>query len=62
MQEVERGSEQTDWDQVFPLIREAVVDAHELGLHAIVLIRTNTLSKTSSGKIQRHAARAQFLG
>ncbi|MEZ4361976.1 MAG: amino acid adenylation domain-containing protein [Kofleriaceae bacterium] len=61
VQEIERGAKDTDWSQVFPLILNAVADAHELALHAIVLIRVNALPKTSSGKIQRGAARAAFL-
>jgi acyl-CoA synthetase (AMP-forming)/AMP-acid ligase II/acyl carrier protein len=61
VQEVERGARSTDWSEVFPRICEAVAEAHDLGLYAIALIRTNTLPKTSSGKIQRHAARARFV-
>jgi amino acid adenylation domain-containing protein len=42
-------------------IRRAVTEAHELDVHAVELLRPGAVPKTSSGKIQRHAARAGFL-
>ncbi|HHP7231149.1 MAG TPA: SDR family NAD(P)-dependent oxidoreductase, partial [Xenococcaceae cyanobacterium] len=42
-------------------IRQAVLQNHELNPHAIVLIKTGSIPKTSSGKIQRHACKARFL-
>ena len=42
-------------------IRKAVLINHELAPHAIVLIKTGSIPKTSSGKIQRHACKAGFL-
>jgi acyl transferase domain-containing protein/acyl-CoA synthetase (AMP-forming)/AMP-acid ligase II/acyl carrier protein len=42
-------------------VREAIVREHELRAHAVVLLRTATISKTSSGKIQRRASRDLFL-
>jgi 8-amino-7-oxononanoate synthase len=42
-------------------IRRAVIDEHGLALDAIVLVRSGTILRTSSGKIQRHACRAAFL-
>ena len=48
-------------DDVFPAIRAAVAEAHELQIHAIILIKPGTLPKTSSGKVQRHACRNGFL-
>ena len=42
-------------------IRRAIVEAHELRTHAVVLLKQGTLSKTSSGKIQRRACRASYL-
>ena len=43
-------------------IREAVNEEHEVRVHAVVLVKPGTIPKTSSGKIQRHACRAGFLG
>jgi hypothetical protein len=34
---------------------------HDLDVYAVVLVKTDTICKTSSGKIQRHACRAAFL-
>ena len=45
----------------FSSIRRAVLEQHELDPHAIVLIERGTIPKTSSGKLQRRAARAAFL-
>jgi acyl carrier protein len=42
-------------------MRRAVAEHHELQAHAVVLIRTGSLAKTSSGKIQRRATRDAYL-
>jgi 8-amino-7-oxononanoate synthase len=60
VQEIERRK-QGDWAAVFDSIRRAVSAEHELALDAIVLIKAGSISKTSSGKIQRHACRNAYL-
>jgi len=57
--EVERRGK--DHEEVLAAIREAVAAEHELDLHAVGLLRPMSLPKTSSGKVQRHAAREGFL-
>lgn len=47
--------------EVAAAIRQAVGEQHELQVNAVVLLKTGTLPKTSSGKIQRHACRDGFL-
>lgn len=42
-------------------IQAAVVNNHDVALHKIVLIRTGTLPKTTSGKVQRSLARQRWL-
>lgn len=42
-------------------IRKAVAGGHSVPVHAVHLIRPSTLPKTSSGKVQRSAARAAHL-
>jgi acyl-CoA synthetase (AMP-forming)/AMP-acid ligase II len=42
-------------------IRQAVASLHDLAIHEVVLLRPAALPKTSSGKIQRHAARTAWL-
>lgn len=42
-------------------IRQAITREHELQVHSIVLLKTQSIPKTSSGKIQRHACKEQFL-
>ncbi|MSU52327.1 MAG: AMP-dependent synthetase [Opitutaceae bacterium] len=44
-------------EEVAAAIRRAVMEEHELTVHAIALLRPVTLPKTSSGKLQRFAAR-----
>ncbi|HEU4326185.1 MAG TPA: aminotransferase class III-fold pyridoxal phosphate-dependent enzyme [Roseiflexaceae bacterium] len=62
VQEVERSAiRRLDVEAVAAAVRRAVADAHELDVHAVVLLKTGTIPKTSSGKIQRHACRAGFL-
>ncbi len=51
----------SDLDAVLKSIRQSVSEAHELMPLAIILIRTGTIPKTSSGKIQRRACKQAFL-
>ena len=61
-QEVERSYlRKLDVDEVSTAIAQAVWEHHELQVYAIVLLKTGSIPKTSSGKIQRYACRAGFL-
>ncbi len=59
--EVRREFRPADEREVLEAIRERVAERHELQPYAIVLVKTGTINKTSSGKIQRHASRREFL-
>ncbi|MEI6637660.1 MAG: aminotransferase class I/II-fold pyridoxal phosphate-dependent enzyme, partial [Planctomycetota bacterium] len=60
--EIERGKrEPTDLAVAFDAIRSTIARDHEVAVEAIVLVRPNSISKTSSGKIQRRACKKQFL-
>jgi acyl-CoA synthetase (AMP-forming)/AMP-acid ligase II len=48
-------------DEVVGDIREAVTEAHELQVHAVVLTKPGSIPRTSSGKVQRAACRERFL-
>ncbi|MEC4812231.1 MAG: amino acid adenylation domain-containing protein [Scytonema sp. PMC 1069.18] len=48
-------------DEVIAAIRQAVTEEHEVQVYTIVLIKPGTIPKTSSGKIQRRATKADFL-
>ena len=62
MQEVERSAlRNLDVDAIMSAIRQAVAEQHEISVFVIALIKPASISKTSSGKIQRHACREQFL-
>jgi 8-amino-7-oxononanoate synthase/acyl carrier protein len=58
--EVER-TRRDDWSDVIADVRKAVAAEHELPPDAVVLVRFGSIPKTSSGKIQRHACREEFL-
>jgi 8-amino-7-oxononanoate synthase/acyl carrier protein len=58
--EVERGR-RDDWSDVITAIRHDVTAEHELPPDAVILVRFSSIPKTSSGKIQRHACREDFL-
>jgi 8-amino-7-oxononanoate synthase/acyl carrier protein len=45
----------SNWDSNLQAIRRAVTAEHELPPDAVYLVRNSSMSKTSSGKIQRHA-------
>ena len=49
------------WDKLLEKIRTAVNTEHDLPPDAIVLVRHNSVPKTSSGKVQRHACRREFM-
>ena len=62
VQEVERSFlRHFDANEVLGNIREAVTAEHSLQVHTAVLIKTGSIPKTSSGKIQRYACRIAFL-
>ncbi len=59
--EVERQYRNLNVDEVVEAIRQAVAEHHELQVYAVVLIKTGSIPKTSSGKLQRNACRQGFL-
>ena len=48
-------------EDVVGALRRGLSEAHEVQLHTLVLIEPGALPKTSSGKIQRRACRAELL-
>jgi acyl-CoA synthetase (AMP-forming)/AMP-acid ligase II len=48
-------------DEVIGDIREAIAEAHELQVHAVVLTKPGSIPRTSSGKVRRAACRELFL-
>jgi len=48
-------------EEIITSVRAAITLQHQLQAHAVVLIEARTLPKTSSGKVQRHAARAAYM-
>lgn len=48
-------------EEVIAAIRQAVTEEYEVQVYAVVLIKPGTIPKTSSGKIQRRATKADFL-
>lgn len=59
--EIERGSLEGDHQAVVDAIVGDIAANHEVGVAAIELIRPGAIPKTSSGKIQRRAARREFV-
>ena len=47
--------------QLVQTIRSAIAKHHDLTSHRIIILKSGTIPKTSSGKIQRHICREQFL-
>ncbi len=61
-QEVERSYlRKLDIDEVLGAIREAVAADHDLQVYGVALLKTASIPKTSSGKIQRRTCREKFL-
>jgi 8-amino-7-oxononanoate synthase len=57
--EVERQQD-VDWNAVIQSVRSAVTAEHELPPDVVILVRSSSIPKTSSGKIQRAACRKYF--
>jgi amino acid adenylation domain-containing protein len=58
--EIEKRLPESDMMEVIRGIRRAMADEYELELHTVVLIKSGTIPRTSSGKIQRGACRTAF--
>ncbi|MCC6498806.1 MAG: amino acid adenylation domain-containing protein [Anaerolineales bacterium] len=61
VQEVTRQGRSADVNEVASAIRQAVAEKHDLQVFAIALVKPMSIPKTSSGKIQRRATKADFL-
>jgi acyl-CoA synthetase (AMP-forming)/AMP-acid ligase II len=51
----------TQADEIIEAVRRRVYEEHQLACHAIVLGRTGTVRKTTSGKVRRLACKQAFL-
>ncbi len=60
VQEIERHKH-GGLDDVLKAVRRAISEEHDLAVDSVVLVKTGTIPKTSSGKIQRHACRDGYL-
>ena len=60
-QELQRSQRGADPQQMIAAIRAAVAEQHELDVYAVVLLKPGQVHKTSSGKVQRFACRADFV-
>jgi len=61
-QEVERSYlRKLNVEQVVEAIRQAIAEQHMVEVYAVLLLRTGSIPKTSSGKIQRQTCRTCFL-
>jgi hypothetical protein len=56
-----RGAAASELEGIARAVRQAVADEFELPVHAVRLLKVGSIPMTSSGKIQRHACRADFL-
>jgi acyl-CoA synthetase (AMP-forming)/AMP-acid ligase II len=62
VQEVERTQRHGIAEaEVVAAVQAAVVNNHDVALHKVVLIRTGSLPKTTSGKVQRSLTRLRWL-
>ena len=52
----------SSFDEVIECVRQAIAEEHEVSVHAVALLKAGSLSKTSSGKVQRHVCLQRFIG
>jgi amino acid adenylation domain-containing protein/non-ribosomal peptide synthase protein (TIGR01720 family) len=57
----EVDAQEPDLESVIERIRAAIATNHELQVHSVALLKPGTVSKTSSGKIQRRECRTAFM-
>ncbi|MCW5312701.1 AMP-binding protein [Nostoc sp. KVJ3] len=50
-----------NFEEVTATIRQAIAEVYDVQVYAVVLIKPGSIPKTSSGKIQRRATKANFL-
>lgn len=56
-----KGHQSQDLKQIIDSIRVRVAEVYQLQVYAVLLLKTGSIPKTSSGKIQRHACRVGYL-
>jgi acyl-CoA synthetase (AMP-forming)/AMP-acid ligase II len=56
-----QGPAQNQRPELLQAIRTVVAEHHDLRVDQVLLVKTGSLPRTTSGKLQRHACRAQFL-
>lgn len=61
VQELLRTTRAEQCQEIITAIRRAVIDEFGVSIRVVVLIRQGSLPRTSSGKIQRHLCRQQYL-
>ncbi len=61
VQEVERRFWNVDIEEVAESVRKAVAEQHDLQVYGIALIKTASIPKTTSGKLQHNVARQKYL-
>jgi len=61
VQEIKGDYTADDHDLIRKTVSKAVMKYFKLEVHEVVLIKQNTIAKTSSGKIQRHACKENYL-
>src|SRR6266545_190851 len=59
--ELDRHYRDPDQSEIVKAVRQAVAEQHELRVERVWFLKMGGVPKTSSGKIQRHLARADFL-
>jgi acyl-CoA synthetase (AMP-forming)/AMP-acid ligase II len=57
----QRRDQALDVEAIVQSVRRAVAEYHELRVYAVLLLKPGSIPKTSSGKIQRHVCRANYL-
>ena len=59
--EVERHVGAFEVEEIVPDIRQAVASEHDLNVSVVLLLKTGTIPRTSSGKVRRSACKTGFL-
>ncbi|MEP7243829.1 MAG: amino acid adenylation domain-containing protein, partial [Gammaproteobacteria bacterium] len=61
VQEISGRMTDAELDAAIRAIRTAIADEHDLPVHAVALLPSGTIAKTSSGKVRRHSCKEDFI-
>ncbi|MEZ6090600.1 MAG: AMP-binding protein [Pirellulaceae bacterium] len=61
VQEVDRGTQESELQEIIPEVRRNVTAEHDVFVHEVILLRMSSLPRTTSGKVRYADVKSQYL-